>query len=82
MRDLTAFFFQDAGDTNTFLDCVRNQKGWKKLSAVTVPARESNTYQPIVPVAPLMKYGIISYWIIQIISISICDPVSDNYPQT
>ena len=26
MRGLTAFFFQDDGDMNTFLDCVRNQK--------------------------------------------------------
>ena len=51
----------DAGDMNTCLDCARNQKGWKKVSAVQVPARESNTYQPSVLVASLMKYGFISY---------------------
>jgi len=61
MRDLTAFFFQDAGDMNTFLDCVRNQKGLKKVSAVQVPTRESSAYQPSIPADSLRQYGFISY---------------------
>eukprot|EP00092_Neocalanus_flemingeri_P024188 GFUD01026235.1.p1 GENE.GFUD01026235.1~~GFUD01026235.1.p1 ORF type:complete len:1076 (+),score=430.02 GFUD01026235.1:59-3286(+) len=61
IRDLTAFFFQDAEDMNTFLNCVRNQKGLKKVSAVKVPDMESKEYQPNIPSTSLAQYGFISY---------------------
>jgi len=60
-RDLTAFFFQDAGDMNTFMNCMRNEKGLKKVSAVQVPVRESKEYQPNIPSNSLTSFGFISY---------------------
>lgn len=61
MRDLTAFFFQDSGDMNTFMNCVRNQVGLRKVSAVQVPARSSAQYQPNIPPENLKSFGFISY---------------------
>jgi len=60
-RDLTAFFFQESDDMNTFLNCARNQKGWKKVSAVQVPARSSDEFQPQIPSNELKSFGFVSY---------------------
>ena len=61
MRDLTAFFFQEAGDMNTFLDMVRNKMNLRKVSAVQVPARESRNFQPNISQGELKNYSFVSY---------------------
>ena len=60
-RDLTAFFFSDANEMNFFMKTMRQEKGWKKVSAVTLPSRSSDSFQPEVPAASLEQYGLISY---------------------
>jgi len=61
MRDLTAFFFEDSGDMNTFLKCVRNQEGWKKVSAVQVPDRSSSDFHPNIKEDDLKSFCFVSY---------------------
>merc|ERR1719239_1862454 len=60
-RDLTAFFFSDANEMNFFMKTMRQEKGWKKVSAVTLPQRSSESFQPEVSAASLEQYGLISY---------------------
>ena len=60
-RDLTAFFFSDANEMNFFMKTMRQEKGWKKVSAVTLPQRSSDAFQPEVSAASLEQYGLISY---------------------
>ena len=60
-RDLTAFFFSDANEMNFFMKTMRQEKGWKKVSAVTLPQRSVGSFQPEVPAASLKQYGLISY---------------------
>merc|ERR1719300_65254 len=60
-RDLTAFFFQSASDMNTFLRTVRNEKNLRRVSAVEVPNRGSNEFQPQMDASMLQRYGFIAY---------------------
>ena len=60
-RDLTAFFFSDANEMNFFMQTMRQEKGWKKVSAVILPQRAAESFKPEVPAASLMQYGLISY---------------------
>ena len=59
-RDLTAFFFSDAEDMNNFLRITRQEKGWKKVSAVQAD-QVSTAYVPEVPGSSLEQYGFVSY---------------------
>lgn len=61
VRDLTAFFFSDANEMNIFMQTMRQDKGWKKVSAVTLPRRSSDSFQPEVAAASLNQYGLVSY---------------------
>ena len=60
-RDLTAFFFTDKDDMNKFMRITRQEKGWKKVSAVQVPAQASADFQPSVPAGHLANLGLQSY---------------------
>ena len=59
-RDLTAFFFASSDDMNRFLTTCREQRGWKKVSAVKMPGN-SGQFNPPVPVHSLKRFGFISY---------------------
>ena len=61
MRDITAFFFTDTGDMNSFLRTTRQDKGWKKVSAVLIPDRDSASFVPEVPANSLQQLGLVSY---------------------
>ena len=60
-RDMTAFFFETAEDMNQFLDIVRNQKGWRKVSGVVLPDRDLQDFQPNIPESNLRRLGFVSY---------------------
>ena len=60
-RDMTAFFFANRSDMNRFLTAIRDQNGWKKVSAVTMPAGQFGNQPPNVPITSLKKFGFISY---------------------
>ena len=59
-RDLTAFFFQSSEDMNRFLTTCREQKGWKRVSAVKMPA-DNGQFNPPVPEHTLKRFGFVSY---------------------
>ena len=59
-RDLTAFFFASSDDMNRFLTTCREQKGWKKVSAVKMPT-DNGQFNPPVPEHTLKRFGFISY---------------------
>lgn len=60
-RDLTAFFFSDAADMNIFMTTMRQEKSWKKVSAVQVPPRTAASFMPEVPSSTLQQFGLVSY---------------------
>ena len=60
-KDLTAFFFSDANEMNFFMTTMRQEKGWKKVSAVQTDQRSADSFQPEVSAASLKQYGLISY---------------------
>ena len=60
-RDLTAFFFTDKDDMNKFMRITRQEKGWKKVSAVQVPPQAAADFQPSVPADRLANLGLKSY---------------------
>ena len=59
-RDLTAFFFASSDDMNRFLTTCREQRGWKRVSAVKMPA-DNGQFKPPVPEHTLKRFGFISY---------------------
>ena len=59
-RDLTAFFFASSEDMNRFLTMCREQKGWKKVSAVQMPTGNAQ-YNAPVHEQTLKKFGFVSY---------------------
>ena len=60
-RDMTAFFFSEATDMNKFLNIMRQEKGWKMVSAVQFPPTTAASFVPEIPASDLHQYGFISY---------------------
>ena len=60
-RDLQAFFFTDVEDMNLFLQKTRQEKGWKKVSAVLTPDSASTSFQHEVDEASLKNLGLVAH---------------------
>ena len=60
-RDLETFFFSDVEDMNLFLQITRQEKGWKKVSAVLTPALASDSFQPEADQSSLKALGLVSH---------------------
>ena len=60
-RDLQTFFFSDVEDMNLFLRITRQEKGWKKVSAVLTPSLASDTFQPGVDQSSLKALGFVAH---------------------
>lgn len=60
-RDMTSFFFASTDEMNRFLKICRNDRGWKKISAVTMPQKDLRDFVPHVAVSNLRNYDFISY---------------------
>jgi len=60
-RDMTAFFFTNAGDMNLFLNTVRDKLGLRRVSAVVLPNKDISEFTPPVSANSLRNFGFISY---------------------
>ena len=60
-RDLQTFFFSDVEDMNLFLRIIRQEKGWKKVSAVLTPTVASDSFQPGVDHSSLKALGLVGH---------------------